>query len=121
MTARIVPMLTINKMMTALKAILSAANNTHAKPQANLDMIWVITNETINEVEPEIAQIKTDAMAGHKPQLNYRRQGPAHRPQRLACGLGAHGQTHSQRIYRPCAATTGVVACLTFFGTRLPV
>ena len=53
-------MLTINKMTRALNGILSCANNTHTTPQANLGVIWVIANETLKEVAPEIEQIKAE-------------------------------------------------------------
>jgi hypothetical protein len=56
-----VPMLTTNKLTKALTAILLAANNSHTKPEANLSLIWVIANETLNEVAPEIENIKETA------------------------------------------------------------
>jgi hypothetical protein len=52
----LVPMLTINKMTAALIAILSCANNKHTEAQANLDLIWVIANETIKEVELRLSK-----------------------------------------------------------------
>lgn len=52
-----VPMLTINKLTSALKAI--KTETTNEKP--NVGLIYVIANETLKETAPEIDNIKTQS------------------------------------------------------------
>jgi hypothetical protein len=59
-----VPMLTINKLVKALTAVRSASDSdkkSYRSPEANLGLIWVIANETLKEVAPEIENIMETA------------------------------------------------------------
>jgi len=52
----------IDKLARALVAIRDFVGSTTPEAAAKLGLIYVIANETLNEVTPEIDQIKADAM-----------------------------------------------------------
>jgi hypothetical protein len=56
-------MQTINKVTAALTAIRGYIYCGGPTDSAMLDLIYVIVNETLNEVAPEIETIKIEAMA----------------------------------------------------------
>jgi hypothetical protein len=53
---------TIAKLTNALEGIRNYIGSKTPNNAAKLDLIYVIANETLNEVEPEIEKIKADAM-----------------------------------------------------------
>jgi hypothetical protein len=54
---------TMVKMTKALRGIRDLYDNKYIDHDAKMGLVYVIANETLKEVEPEIAAIKTEAFA----------------------------------------------------------